>query len=349
MSYIGAETPEVAYGKLDSSNNLSDLVSLPKSRANLQVDNLAGYRNKIINGNFDIWFRATSQSSSGYGSDDRWNNLNVGSTKVASRQSFTLGHTDVPGNPSYFSRTVVTSVTGAGNYAIKSQSIEGVHYLANKTVTITFYAKADTNRNIALEFYQNFGSGGSPSTAVSIPLGLVSITSSWKKYSMVVSLPSISGKTLGSDGNHALTLNFWFDAGSSFVTRSSSLGQQSGTFDISRVSVVEGDAQFESDPFSPRHISQEIMLCQRYYVNSLYNITWQGDVSSGSAYTQMVYLPVNMRTTPTVSATITNVNNFPSSVLVDDQNPRHFRVYQTANATSSSGYYQFNYTADAEL
>ena len=47
--------------------------------------------NALINGGFDLWQRATSQTASGYGSDDRWNNGNVGTTIVHSRQTFTLG------------------------------------------------------------------------------------------------------------------------------------------------------------------------------------------------------------------------------------------------------------------
>ena len=38
-----------------------------------------------------------------------------------------------------------------------------------------------------------------------------------------------------------------------------------GTFDIAHVSVVEGDATDEDDPFGSRHISQELDLCKRYY------------------------------------------------------------------------------------
>ena len=65
---------------------------------------LAGFRNDIINGNFDIWQRGTSQVVSGYGSADRWVNLYSGTSATMSRQAFTLGQTDVPGEPRFFNQ-----------------------------------------------------------------------------------------------------------------------------------------------------------------------------------------------------------------------------------------------------
>ena len=114
------------------------------------------FRNKIINGNFDFWQRGTSQTSSGYGSTDRWGLGHATSSKTASQQSFANGQTDVPNNPKYYLRHVITS--SSGGYVYAGQPIEGVETLSGKTVTLSFYAKADSNKNIATEFQQYFGS-----------------------------------------------------------------------------------------------------------------------------------------------------------------------------------------------
>jgi len=220
-------------------------------------------KNAIINGNFDIWQRATSQTATGYGSDDRWFNSRAGSTQVVSRQAFTLGQTYVPDNPKYYARTVVTSVAGVGNLVIKNQRIEGVETFAGTTATVSFWAKADASKNIAFELVQNFGSGGSPSATVTgIGVTTVALTTSWVKHTISVAVPSISGKTLGTDGNDYLQFNLWLDAGSNFNARTNSLGQQSGTFEFSQVQMEAGSVATE---FEPRSVGQELALCERYY------------------------------------------------------------------------------------
>lgn len=266
---------------------------------------LSGFRNRLINGDFDIWQRATSQTSNGYGSDDRWINSNVGSTKTHSQQSFTVGQTDVPGNPQFYSRTVVTSVAGVANLVYKAQSIESVLTFAGKTVTATFYAKADAAKNIAMEFYQDFGTGGTPSATVSaIGSQLVALTTAWQKVSVTVAIPSIAGKTLGTNGNDFLAFRLWFDAGSNYNANTASLGQQSGTFDIAHVSIVEGDARSETDPFSPRQMQQELAQCQRYYYAAApASVSYPFRATNFSAASALVGLgaphPVRMRAAPT--------------------------------------------------
>lgn len=307
------------------------------------TDSPLSFRNKLINGGFDIWQRDTSQTASGYGSDDRWLNVHSGSTKTHSQQTFALGQTDVPGNPRRFSRTVVTSVAGAANYVMKSQRIEAVKTLAGKTVTLSFYAKADSTKNIAVELAQAFGTGGSPSPAVTgIGAQKIALTPSWAKYTVTIAVPSISGKTLGTAGDDNLQVVFWFDAGSNFNSRTDTLGQQSGTFDIANVQVEEGSV---ATPFEQRPLGLELSLCQRYYQTKT-SLLVSGYGSGGSIqYTVVPIAP--MRAAPTV--TIYYTAQFNAGVMTCPlAEPTTVRLQAPVTALGdfwSSG----SFSADAEL
>lgn len=260
------------------------------------------FRNKIINGNFDIWQRGTSQTTSSYGSADRWYMQHSGSTKTASRQAFDLGQTEVPNNPKYFMRHVVTSVAGASNYVMPHHRIESVETLSGKTATLSFWAKADASKNIAVEFRQYFGTGGSPDSSVdAIGAQLVALTTSWARYTVTVDLPSVSEKTLGTDGNDWLGIYFWFDAGSDFDDRAASLGQQSGTFDIAQVQLEEGSV---ATPFEQKPLDTETQLCFRYFYSFIADAIGQR-LSAGLANTTTAaIIPfdyLRMRTIPSGS------------------------------------------------
>ena len=276
---IAASDVQAALEELDTEKvaKSGDTMAGPLTVPMVVTDSPLSFRNKLINGGFDIWQRGTSSSAaSGYLTCDRWAHQIIGSSRTTSRQSFAPGQTDVPGNPRYFNRTVVTSSAGAENYVNMLQAIEGVSTLAGETATLSFWAKADASRQIAVEFYQYFGSGGSPSASVSgIGAQKVSLTASWQKFTITVSIPSISGKTLGTAGNDFLGVLFWFDAGSNFNTRTATLGQQSGTFDIAQVQVEEGSS---ATPFEQRPLGLELSMCQRYYEQ-----TWKEGTTPNTA------------------------------------------------------------------
>jgi hypothetical protein len=260
---------------------------------------LAGMRNAIINGNFDIWQRGTSFTGNEYGAD-RWRNLRVGSASTMSRQAFTVGQTDVPGEPQYFCRMAVTSVAGASNYARLTHRIEGVRSFAGQQITISFWAKADASKNIAIEIGQWFGSGGSPSSFVgAIGATKKSLTTSWQKITHTVTVTDIASKTIGNDLGDFLELNIWLDAGSDFNSNSDTLGQQSGTFDISQVQIEAGPV---ATPFERRPIGTELALCQRYYqqYNANGTASWFGN--SGRFYFNFLQ---EMRVAPSISLTAT--------------------------------------------
>ncbi len=302
------------------------------------------FRNKIINGNFDIWQRGTSQTSTGYGSVDRWNNDHSGSSKTASQQAFTVGQTEVPGNPKYYLKHVVTSVAGSGNYCLTQQKIEDVSTLAGKTVTLSFWAKADSNKNIATEFSQNFAAGGSPSSIVTgIGVTIHSLTTSWQKFTTTVSIPSISGKTLGTDGNDYLHLVIWFESGSTYSSRNNSLGNQSGTFDIAQVQIEEGSV---ATPFEQRPYGVEEQLCKRYWCWGKFKVG--GRATTGSGNRDNIFFSTTMRVHPTVYLS-NEVKNGIGTTYPEIGGPNHFTVYWLGSVSSDNTTYYSEYSADAEL
>jgi hypothetical protein len=338
------------------------------------ASSLPQFRNKIINGNFDIWQRGTSQTSSGYGSADRWNNLHSGpSFKTASQGVFALGQTDVPDNPKYYLRTVFTSSGGNGDNCLTLQNIEDVKTLAGQTATLSFWARTTgSNKDIATEIIQYFGTGGSPSPSViSIGTTTHTLTSSWQKFTTTVSIPHLTStglvggtpSTIGTNANDYLGLNFWFEAGSNInSSRTNSLGNQSGTFDIAQVQLEEGTV---ATPFEHRPI--ELALCQRYF-NKSHNsdlvagtsATGGGAInvfvpSNGTGYFGVyVPFPVEMRNDPTI--TLYDSSNASGKVFKggDGKSQYIFRKGRrgfsggTQDATNSNELF-FTYTAADEL
>jgi hypothetical protein len=287
------------------------------------------FRNKIINGNFDIWQRGTSIASNHLGNNiysaDRWIIRGEGSTGTVTRQEFTLGQTDVPNNPTYYSRIVVTSVVGVSNSLQLRQRIEDIRTLAGKTATLTFWAKSNVSKTIGVYFNHEVGSGGT-GDAVGIGPGVFNLTATWQKITHTVTIPSIAGKTIG-EGNF-LGLDIFLDAGSNFNTYfSPSVGQKSATVDIAQVQLEEGPV---ATPFEQRPIGTELAMCQRYYEKSYPIDVAPGAVNDyrGSVYEiQAVYatnsfsgalLKVTFKETKRISAptvTIYNPNNGTANQL----------------------------------
>jgi hypothetical protein len=222
-------------------------------------------RNRLINGNFDFWQRGTSLAvTSGAGEyiADRWAVQNgLATSYVCSRQVFSYGQTNVPGNPAYYCRHVVTTSNAAGEFCAMGQRIEYATTLSGETITLSFWAKSDSNKSIGLDFVQNFGSGGD--AAVLFGAQTIALTTSWQKFTVTVTVPSVSGKTIAA-GNF-ISPRFWFSTGSNYATLEHYVGNQSGTFDIAQVQLEPGP--FATD-FEYRSIGEELALCRRYYETS---------------------------------------------------------------------------------
>ena len=330
-------------------------------------------KNLIINGNFDIWQRGTSLTS-GTGSRylaDRWAGDSLNTTYTLAQQSFALGQTLVPNNPSYFCRIDVSSVAGAASYCVINQRVEQVNLFSGKTLTLSFWAKADASRNISTEIHQNFGSGGSPSTPIyGLGIKKLALSTTWTKYTHTFILPSTDGKTLGTSGNNFTNIVFWFDGGSNHNSRTDTLGQQSGTFDIAQVQLEIGSIATE---FEMRYIEEEYARCRRYYQKSFNMTTPPGTVSADGmsySYAQLssatvTYLGTNvsfrtpMRGAPIVVAyspatgASGKARDYTASAdvtpSVGSQSPGGFYWTAPTNAATITPQLALHWTADADL
>jgi hypothetical protein len=228
--------------------------------------------NRIINGAFDFWQRGTSFTANAYGSD-RWVNGASGGTVTMSRQAFTVGDTLGSNNPTYFLRQTVSGQSASSDLGRIYQNIEGVRSYAGQTITVLGWARRSSGSgNMAVAFDQYFGSGGSPSSTVSVAGQTVTLTSSWAPFAVTVSVPSITGKTLGTNGNDNLGLNFWISSGSNYNSQSNSLGLQTIGVDLWGVHIKVGThTTAATDLYKQPELGPELARCQRYYERFLAN------------------------------------------------------------------------------
>lgn len=304
--WTGTEFVDLASSATDLSNY-----------ANLTTTPISGFRNAIINGDFRINQRGfTSNTTNAAYTFDRWAQYNSGGTVTTSTQTFTVGSPAAPGFESAnYVRQVVSGQSTSGQYGSLLQPIEDVRTYAGATVTISFYARAGSGTpKIAIELQQKFGSGGSPSADVLTYVNQVTLSTSWTRYSITTTIPSINGKTIGTTANtSSLGLNFWTSAGSDFNSRTGSLGIQNNTFDFWGVQVERGTI---ATPFEQRPIGTELALCQRYYETGKIRLIKQNNDTLRQTYDTYGFKQ-DKRILPVLARTITTSTNVGYATMED--------------------------------
>ena len=322
-------------------------------------------RNLIINGAFQCWQRSisvSSQTGSGYKTADRWYTNASGGTYNQSQQTVTLGDSAI-GDFKYFLRHEVT--TGDDFTGILYR-IEDVQSVPEGTVTLSFYAKGTNPNSGHFEMIarQDFGTGGSPSSDVIQTAQDVTLTSSWQRFELQITVPSISGKTLGTDGNSYYQLQF--------TQPSDDDSSDAWTLDITGVQLEVGQT---ATPFEHRSFGDELTRCQRYFCKSynydiapgasgsINNLKGAAAVSGGTSTANRPFwsagqYPVIMRSEPTIvlyhydgtSGKITGsafATYDGSAVNIGD---RGFNIHPTGNVSNSDDEDHYAiFTASAEL
>jgi hypothetical protein len=304
--------------------------------ANMTTTPISGFRNDIINGDFRVWQRGTSftPSSNLIYTADRFFGFNSGNgSMTVSRQAFTPGNAITGYESEYYLRTVVASV-GTSTLFNLGQRIEDVRTLAGQTMTVSFWMKSDANRTVTGFAYQVFGSGGSSATTTQY--GTFNVTTSWQRFTATVSLPSILGKTVGSDSYLSIELN---------------LPASIQTTEVWGIQVEPGSI---ATPFEQRPIGIELSLCQRYFCSSVSNDSnffhnsYLASPSTGFNEALSVSYPTRMRIVPTLTVSFVSFDNATNGgqlSTVDGFN-QYFR-----HATGGYPYagWRATYTANAEI
>jgi len=278
---------------------------MSRNRDNANYANTGQRKNYLINGNFDMWQYGTSQTTSGYGSDDRWTNANNVSTKTHSRVACTDTER-VLFNATYFSRTVSNYVAGTNSIVVKMQMIENITLLAGKTVTVSFWAKADSNKKMNVSLTDFYGTGGTPTDTGTqfYSLGNIDLTTTWTKYKLTTTVPSIVGKTLGTDGVHTsawkLQVGITYSADRNEVSLYGMPVGQSRTFDIAQVKLEDGAVATDGWHPYDGEFGGEVQACSRYLPSfgGTYDMSY-GFATSTTNMVSPIFFKVPARVAPT--------------------------------------------------
>lgn len=176
------------------------------------------FYNFVRNATFYSWSNSTDYPGIGTGSAnstafvvDDWTYQQDDSSQTieVSRGTFLPGDSSVPGNPVYYLSYNNTSIgSGVQTYNQFNQSYKSVQTLNGQDVSVSIWVNqiSGTAGQLSVTLIQNFGTGGSPSSNITTAILVVPtlVMGAFTQYTGSGFLPSIFGKTLGTNGDDTL-------------------------------------------------------------------------------------------------------------------------------------------------
>lgn len=300
----------------------------------LPTSTQTSFRNLIINGNFDVWERGTTFNI-GLGGPpqytaDRWvvsNTVGSGGVTTVSQVAIPSGGEPAGAAPIRYALNFQQTVASAGNPPQLITKLESVKTAQNQVVTLSFYAYLPSGSPITItpQLIQYFGSGGSPSSSVFISMGgSANVTTTPAKFVFSASVPSISGKSIGTGGNDAL-----------WVVLNMPIG---ATFNVT-IEQVQLELGSSATPFEIRPLALEKSLCQRYFIS-----TAALSLTVANSYSQS--LPTKMRIQPAMNLALQNGSGATYTMLVDSWTNTSSSTFFQSAANSSFGTASIKFDAD---
>ena len=284
--------------------------SATASVVSLNGGQLAGMRNKIINGKMEITQRGTSfVSPLNYTYTlDRflWNFVGSGAVTISQQ-------TDAPASSEFRNslRVAVTSndaaIASSDVYAV-GHTVEGfnVSDLIGRTFMLSFWVRSTKTGTHCVAL------GNSAADRAYVSEYTVNAADTWEKKTITINGGLISAGGWNFTNGLGILLRFTLAAGASFQTTADAW--QTGNFlatssqvncldtigNIFAITGVQLEVGSVATPFEHRTYGMELALCQRYYYRITQTDTSDlfGPVYSVSTTTAILTVPINMRTAP---------------------------------------------------
>jgi hypothetical protein len=317
---------------------------------NLSIAGVDIGRNKLHNPLFNIAQRgAGAFTASGY-TLDRWlasittDTVSITQASLSDADRSAIGDEEAV----YGLQNVFTGNAATGAFNNLVQRMEGVRRFSNKTVILSFWAKAASGTpKLGFNLSQNFGSGGSTAVTALATGNTVTLSTTWTRYTTAIAVPSASGKTLGTAGTDYTAIQIWFSSGSANNAQAGNIGVQSGTITLWGMQLEIGSVATALAKADPRH---DLSNCQRFYYTTRVVSGVSNQASGGNVFHGMLF-PTTMRATPTLALASNASTNLSSvQVLATGTNTPGAYFYVQGSATAAGAtIFDLVMTATADL
>ena len=269
----------------------------------------SGFRNKLINGNFDFWQRGTTfefrnpSSQPDRYTADRWKLVNTGGT-TADRLGVSVNRVDLSvgdlRTSNVYSPFGLEFSIGTGGFGVTSetylyQRIEGVEQFPNGYATVSFYARSTvSNAKLGVAFRRDWGGGTAPDYATTgveknsqkVTGFAMNVPTTWTRFSHTFALPDARGGLLGTAGTDGPEIKFYIRAGSDLVGEDVVEEIDGNLAGVNNYKIYLAQVQFEygqdASPFELNDPTSEFNRCLRYY-QTTNSITPYNGVTAGPA------------------------------------------------------------------
>ena len=304
--------------------------------ANLNRSQIGGRRNIVINGAMVVAQRATTSTTSGYSTVDRFQNTHTNTDEAPTQERASVSSSDTPYRLGFTKSYKITNGNQTGgaaanstcivDYRIESQDLRHCSWNfkdSTENIVLSYWVKA----SVAQTYYVRIYTGDTPAQAYTFGYALSADT--WTK--IVHKIPGYSNIVFDDNNGIGMIIRWYQYRGTDYTDNSVTLNEwrshnssqntpdqtttwyttNDATWEITGIQLEAGD---EATNFEHRSFADELSLCQRYY--EIAEGGWQGPVYATDSDIKInIPFKVTKRANPTL-ASISTDENCCSSVSV---------------------------------